>query len=494
LKPAKKTDRSAEAAAELRRREAVRELARRHLLDFTCYTKPDYEVSWHHRYLCEVLDKFARREIKRLIVCMPPRHGKSELVSRRLPAFLIGRDTGARIIATSYGADLARDMNRDVQSVMDCEEYLELFPGSALPGSNVRTVAYGTRLRNSDTFQLADPRTRGRYVCAGVGGPITGKGADYAIVDDPLKNDADACSQVIRDGQWKWFTTTLRTRLEKDACILITLTRWHEDDLVGRIDQLQRADPAADQYIKVVFPAIREDVSNPVDPRAMGEALWPGKYDLAALEATKASIGPRAWASLYQQRPAPDAGGMFPSSCWKIVDAAPKDTVKSVRYWDRAATSGSGDWTSGPLVLRDKQGAFCVADVVHLRGDPLAVERAIVNTAAQDGHGVTIGIEEDPGSAGKFETSYYSRRLAGYNVVIVPARESKETRARPYSAQVLAGNFSLVRAAWNGDWIGEHAAFPFGANDDQVDGGSGAFKLCTESDAIERLRKLTTGA
>ena len=151
------------------------ELARRHLLDFTTYTYPGYEVNWHHREICGYLDRFIAGEIKRLMIFAPPRSGKSELVSRRLPAFLLGRMPDATIIATSYGADLARRMNRDVQRIMDDDAYRRLFPDTKLWGKNVRSDAQGSWLRNSDMFEVVGHR--GYYLGTGVGGSITGSGA-----------------------------------------------------------------------------------------------------------------------------------------------------------------------------------------------------------------------------------------------------------------------------------------------------------------------------
>jgi hypothetical protein len=260
-------------------------LARRCLAYFATYTDDRYRMNWHHRVLCDLLDQFVAQDLRRLMVFMPPRHGKSELVSRKLPAFIFGRNPDAQIIATSYSADLAQRMNRDVQRIVDSPAYTEVFPGTALYGKNIRTVAGGSYLRNSDIFEIVNHR--GTYRGAGVGGGITGMGGDYIIIDDPIKNREEANSLTYRDRLWDWYTSTLYTRQEKDAAILLTTTRWHEDDLAGRLLELARTEPGADQWEILNLPALCEDESkHPLDERDENVALWHDKYTYAELMAT----------------------------------------------------------------------------------------------------------------------------------------------------------------------------------------------------------------
>lgn len=223
--------------------EARRELARRHMSDFVLYVDRNYQMNWHHQLLCEYLDRLAQKEIRRLMVFMPPRHGKSELVSRKFPAFLLGNKPDTSIISCSYASDLASRMNRDVQRLIDSPEYEQLFPNSRLFGKNIRSTARGSYLRNSDIFEIVNHR--GVYRSAGVGGGITGMGGEYIIIDDPVKNREEADSATYREKVYNWYTSTLYTRLEKDGCILLTLTRWHEDDLAGKL--LKASEDGADQ-------------------------------------------------------------------------------------------------------------------------------------------------------------------------------------------------------------------------------------------------------
>lgn len=280
--------------------------ARKGLLAFTLATNEKYQVGWHHKYLCTKLNDFASGKIKRLMVFMPPRHGKSELVSRRLPAFILGQNPNAKIIAASHTADLACAMNRDVQRIIECEAYRKIFPNTSLNGTNIRTMADGSYLRNSNEFEVVNHV--GAYKCAGVGGALAGRGGDFLILDDPIKDSEEAESPVHREKLWNWYNTTFQTRGEKGAGILITVTRWHEDDVAGRLLKLAAEDPDADQWEVINFPAIKEKLEVPGDPRKEGEALWPWKYPIEVLKKIRATGGSRNFNSIYQQRPSSEAG------------------------------------------------------------------------------------------------------------------------------------------------------------------------------------------
>lgn len=189
--------------------------ARKGLSYFTLHTKPDYLLGWVHKEICDELDRFlqdvADKKSPRLIITMPPRSGKSELVSRRFPAFALGRNPELQIIATSYSSDLSQRFNRDVQRVIDDEKYFDLFPNTRLSNSRVRTDSRGSYIRTSDLFEIVGHA--GAYRSCGVGGGITGQGADILIIDDPIKDRAQAGSKTIRDSIWDWYTSTAYTRL-----------------------------------------------------------------------------------------------------------------------------------------------------------------------------------------------------------------------------------------------------------------------------------------
>ena len=222
----------AQLQGELKRRaqlELQKRHARQYLADFTLYTYPTYLMGWFHREVCEALDKFLAdvlaKKSPRLILTAPPRHGKSELVSRRFPAFAFGRCPDLQIIATSYGADLAQRFNRDVQRIIDDDTYRTLFPETTLNGRNVRTDSRNAFIRTSDLFEIVNHK--GAYRSCGVGGGITGTGADILIIDDPIKDRAEANSPTVRANVYDWYTSTAYTRLSPGGGVIVMNTRWH---------------------------------------------------------------------------------------------------------------------------------------------------------------------------------------------------------------------------------------------------------------------------
>ena len=205
---------------------AIKAMSRLRLLPFIKWTKPDYHDGWFHHVVCEKLDQFLKDVIDkrspRLMLYAPPRHGKSEIVSRRFPAFALGRNPDLTFIATSYSNDLSSMMNRDVQKIIDQPEYRELFPETTLSGKAVRTVtAKGSAQRNSEVFEVVGKR--GRYKSAGVGTGITGQGGEILLIDDPVKNAEEASSPTTRESIWNWYETTLKTRAEPGGGVLLIM-------------------------------------------------------------------------------------------------------------------------------------------------------------------------------------------------------------------------------------------------------------------------------
>ena len=302
----------AQLHGELKRR-ALLELQKRHarqyLADFTLYTYPTYLMGWFHKEVCEALDKFLEdvlaKKSPRLILTAPPRHGKSELVSRRFPAFAFGRCPDLQIIATSYGADLAQRFNRDVQRIIDDDTYRTLFPETTLNGRNVRTDSRNAFIRTSDLFEIVNHK--GAYRSCGVGGGITGTGADILIIDDPIKDRAEANSPTVRANVYDWYTSTAYTRLSPGGGVIVMNTRWHEADLTGQLLSKMQSEEG-DTWQIINYPAIAE---HDEPHRKTGEPLHAERYPLEALERIRAAVGERDWAALYQQHPVPDGGGLF---------------------------------------------------------------------------------------------------------------------------------------------------------------------------------------
>lgn len=459
------------AQAELARRE----LARRNLLDFTRYTKPDYQINWHHRVLCQYLDRWVAGDIKRLIVEMPPRHGKSELVSRRLPAYLLGRFPDDEVMATSYGADLARRFNRDVQRVIDDPLYGKLFPNTALNSSNVRTTAQGTWLRNADIFEIVDHR--GVYKSAGVGGGIAGMGYKWGIIDDPVKDAKDANSATIRQSTWEWYTDVFWTRQAKDAAILLTMTRYNMDDLSGRI-QAMMTQIDGEQWVILRLPAILESEAerHPDDPRDIGEALWKDRYPLSFLDKARAQNS-YSFAALFQQKPIPHGEAIFNTDQIEIIDYTPT-SHNIVRFYDLAVTvKKHSDYTAGVKLGVTENEDFIIYHMYRVQKKMPDVEKDIALNASLDGASVRIRLEAE--KAGIVQLDYLLRRadMRPYTIDAKPPEGDKYTRAQPFATRVNNGKVKMIRGEWNRLLIDELATFPLGAHDDQVDALSGAYAM-----------------
>lgn len=462
-----------EAAAELLRRRH----ARRGLMDFTAYTfgaidQPDnFQRPWHMELTCRYLEAVERGDIKRLMIFQPPRHGKSELVSRRFPAWVLGRNPDTRIIAASYSADLALRLSRDVQRIIDSEPYKRLFPDTRLNTSNVRTVAGGT-VRTAEFWEVVDKQ--GAYRAAGAGGGITGMGAELLILDDPFKDRDEANSATIRQSRWDWYVSTFYTRLQKGGSIVCVFTRWHQDDIAGRL----LTQPGAEEWTVLSLPALAEGDLHPEDPRTDGEALWPWFKDADQLNRDRLMMGEYEFSSLYQQRPTPRSGGQFKVDKLATVQVAPAG-LPEIRAWD-LGYSGQGDYTVGvKLAGPCSEGLFYVLDAVRVREDASRRNAIVLATANADGVNCRIRIPQDPGGAGVDAVKALTRLLAGFRVEAERDTGSKELRADPFAAQVNAGNVRLLAGSWNTAFIDELSLFPNVKNDDQTDAVSAAFNYLT---------------
>ena len=224
---------------------------------------------------------------------MPPRHGKSTLISEYLPAWFLGSFPERRVILASYEADFAASWGSKTRSLF--EEH----------GRSLYRVAVDERSRAASRWDLA--QRPGGMVTAGVGGPITGRGAHLLVIDDPIKNAEQSLSPTIREKQWEWWLSTARTRLEPGAVVVVVMTRWHEADLGGKL--LQASSEGGDPVREIRLPALAER-GDPLE-REVGEALWPERYSREYLEHTKRVVGPYWFSAMYQGRPTPDEGGIF---------------------------------------------------------------------------------------------------------------------------------------------------------------------------------------
>lgn len=275
--------------------------ARGHLRLFGQYVTPAWDWTPRHwKLIAQKLMAVERGEIKRLMMFTPPRHGKSELSTIHFPAWFLLRNPDKRVITVSYSADLAKTFSRRTRAIV--REF-----GPELFGVELSD-------ESSSAEQWALKGHHGMYIAAGVGGPITGQGASLLIIDDPIKNAEEANSPTYRQKVWDWWTSTAYTRLEPDGAVVITLTRWNQDDLAGRI--LAEMREGGEQWEVIRLPAICEDADDPLG-REIGEPLWPERYGLDELERIRKAVGLYVWNALYQQRPMDVEGGVFKAHWFK---------------------------------------------------------------------------------------------------------------------------------------------------------------------------------
>jgi len=447
-------------------------LARRSLLYFTLTTKPDYEVNWHHRIMCNTLDIFLdpNSGLDRLIIQSPPRSGKSELTSRRFPAYALGKYPDMEIVLASYASPLAQRMNRDVQRIIDDDVYRKIFPNTKLSGINVKTDSHSNWIRTADLFEVVDHS--GSFKSTGVGGGLTGVGADVAIVDDPIKDMKEAMSKTVKDSLFEWYQSVFYTRLSKHGKILIMSTRWSEDDLAGRLLDLARSDKDADQWKVLSFPMVQErnEYTHELDPREDGEVLWPNKFPPKKVKSIKISAGTKVWAALFQQRPAPSEGNLVNREWWRFYHVMPElsffDYISMSWDFTFKGTSKS-DFVVGQVWGR--KGANCyLLDQVRDKMEFTETLQAIRTLHAKWPKVREIIVEEAANGAAIINVLKKSIR----GIIPYKPRESKEARASSVSPQIEAGNIYLPDpklAHWVHDYIEEWAIFPNGTNDDQVD-------------------------
>lgn len=465
-----------EAAKEL----LARRRARTNLLDFTTYTNKKYQVNWHHELVCQKLDQIASGELKRLIISMPPRHGKSELVSRRFPAYILGRNPDTKIIATSYSANLASRMNRDAQRIIESKEYQILFPDTKLASGSKGLDIRDHSTQNASMFEVVGHE--GAYISAGVRGSITGSGFDIGIIDDPFKNREEAESETIRTRVWEWYESTFYTRQEEDAAILMTMTRWHENDLVGMVLDLAENDPDADQWEVIVLPALSEDELAPYDQRTGPEqALWRGKYSEEKLKKTRATVAVYTWLSLYQQRPSAAKGNLFKRDSFQYFTESPltydlhaetglvqvpKQACLVFQTCDPAGTAQthSDYFVLSTWALTPKKDLLLL-DVFRTKlegADHMDFFRKYSTFPGL----VLLGFE----SVAIGKTTYQNLKRGRFPVVDLEPKGDKFTRALSAAIRLkLKTTYFRQGAHWLNAWEEELLKFPNFKNDDQVD-------------------------
>lgn len=477
--------------------------------DWIGTTAPNWTWDWKHQlYLYNKLDMITNGETKRLMIFMPPRHSKSETVTVRYTAWRMVSEPAANIILGCYNQRLANRFSRKIKRIV----------GSQIPLSKERKAA--------DEWETRD----GGSLCAvGVGAGVTGYGANLIVIDDPVKNRSEAESKAYRENTWDWFNDDIYTRLEPGAAIILIQTRWHEDDLAGRL--LNESKEGGEQWTVVSLPALASPLDerksyafpaavniatggsasggggtaksfldaagkakpfrsssgiaeeeNPVDElgRAKGEALCPERYDRDALLRIEKKLGSYSFAALYQQNPVPLDGGIFKRAWFaQIVDEAP-DGLQWFRGYDLAvSTKTTADFTASIRCAVDGKGNIYIADGFRARIEYPEQRRYVIERMSEEKktvHGIEAALH------GQALVQEITREAELSHVVLRAIRTDKDkvTRALPWAAKAEAGKVILVRGAWTADFIEEICSFPNGTHDDQTDAMSLAFHMMTE--------------
>jgi predicted phage terminase large subunit-like protein len=477
---------------------ARRELVRRRLIAFTQTFHPAYSAGWVHNDIARRLERFMhqieRQESPRLMLCMPPRHGKSILASKMFPAWMIGHHPEWEIIGAAHSAGLVEGFSRGIRDLINTPEYGVLFGKTVL-----RT--------DSQSVQTWSTTGGGGYVAAGVGTGITGKGAHALVIDDPVKDAEAADSDQIRQNTFDWYMTTARSRLAPGGGVLVIMTRWHDMDLAGRLlaleKELREAGFPEDEIEKwelINYPAIADhneyllktgEIVIGDEPkvehrelRKKGEALHPARYGLKALNMIRSGYmrtNPRHWHALYQQKPAPDDGAFFRRDTFRYQPFNPQDlaSMRIIAAWDPAVgEKQTNDWTVGIVFGIDYSDNIHILEMIRDRMDSLAIVEAMISVQKRY-KPISQGIEHGVISLAVLPVlrqQMQKRSMAGERDVYINLDETlkpindKQVRAKP-----LQGAFGLRRIIFPSDqpWVEkmEHELlrFPNGEHDDIVD-------------------------
>lgn len=414
--------------------------------------------SKHLLYISKLVAHAIAKGNGRLIISAPPRHGKSQLIDIYTPVWILERFPRFNVILASYGADLSENFARQARDIISDNQ-------DAL---NVRLR------RDSNRVSFFVTEDDGSMASVGLGGAITGRGAHVLLIDDYIKEYKEALSPTYRDTVWNWFVTTAYTRLEPGGTVIIIATRWHSDDLIGRI---LKNFPG--QWQNIVLPAEAE--ANDVLGRQLGEPLFPERYPLESLHEKLEVLGSAFYQALYQQRPVDEAKKISDGAWLKVMQIVPPlSRLKTARIWDLAATEGGGDYTVGSLCGWDIQaGIFYIFNVVRRQIGSADVETIVRQTAISDGIDTEICIEQEPGSAGKSLCEHFQNTvLPEFKVTAIPTVTNKIVRAQPFLAGAEAGKVVLAEGSWNKAFIKEFDDFP-GEYDDQIDTASAGYTKLT---------------
>ena len=444
---------------------AKRTKAKRHLATFAEYTYDGYMSNWHTDTICEALEAVERGEIRFLFIEAPPRHSKSLHVSQLFPAWVVGRDKDADIIVSSYSGDLATTHGRETRNLINSQKYKNVFKTELAADS----TAKGKWNTNG----------KGAYNAVGVGGSTTGKGAKYFIVDDSLKDRKEAESQVVRDGVWDWFRSVARTRLTPDGAMIVMQTRWHLDDIIGKLLEedlwvdywdYKKHGLGGAKWVRLTLPAFATE-DEPY--RRTGEPLWPDRYNHLELEDIKKSLGPYEFSALYQQTPVMSGNQEFNPDWYKYITHTDMDAKHISRRYLTIDTAVSQKDSADYTGFVDNQ--IDTNDIWHFKAwkqriTPDALIEQLFALHSQNKY-TQIGIEETVFSMAIKPFLDREMRDRGIYLPIVPLKHNqtqKEVRIRGLIPRYAAEGILHIEGETS-ELEFEQSTFPFGAHDDVLD-------------------------
>lgn len=424
---------------------ALAHFARERLLSCAVGLWPGYAPAPHHRAIAEKLEAVERGEIKRLMISMPPRHGKSMLCSEFFPAWYLGRNPEKQVIFATYSQDLAEDFGRRARNWLRDKSYRSIFPGVEIAADSSA----------ASRFAVGE---RGAYFAVGVGASITGRGADVLLIDDPLKGREEADSETMRRRLKDWYTSVAYTRLMPGGAIVIVQTRWHPDDLSGWIIE----EHAHESWDVLSLPAISPE----------GAALWPGRYPIETLETIKATLPARDWSALYQQSPIVEGGNILKSHWWRKWDSKhPPDCSYILQSWDTAfsekdvkTNSFNALTTWGVFVSPDGNRALVMIDAWRGRVDYPTLRAEALKSYKKHQPDCVIVEKKSRGKS-------LIQDLRRYGIPVVEYQPDTDKVSRAYAVQAMleAGQIYYPPRRWAEEVINECALFPNCINNDYVD-------------------------
>lgn len=436
---------------------------------FIPYIMPKYQSCWFHKLIADHCQMLLEDKIKNLMVFMPPQHGKSEIISRNFPAWALGRNPDLKIVGCSYSANLAEQFSRSIQRTIDGKEYQDIFPNTYLNGSNIRTSVRGY-LRNVDIFETVGHR--GFYKAVGVGGSLTGTPVDIAIIDDPVKDAIEANSEIYRARVWDWYNSVLSTRLHNDSKQLFIMTRWHEDDLAGRILRKDAKD-----WTVLSIPAICEEEHDGElqSCRSVGDALWPERHSKEKLEKYR-QRAPKEFTALYQQHPTIEGGNIVKRDWFQRIsreEFLAKRFMEPIHFYlDTAYEKKNNKTDNDPSGIL--AGCRIGNNIYLVHGHKMYMEmpdllRFLPDYMNSHGGSKESKLKIEPKANGK-SVAQMLKSTSTLNVKYTKTpTDSKEVRLRAVSPRVECGRVYIVDGEWVEEFLNEVCGFPSQPHDEYVD-------------------------